>query len=462
MKLDARRWGTFPGLAASFMIAGAGCESRDAHSDSVPPLAATYFVTIEANTVAGLGACPQAGAVGLVTTTTDGGTSYTLYRCGGAGGAWTAIQCNTVESGSVAYVPDAPNQLFACADQTWNMVPLPVGPQGPPGPQGEAGPTGPKGNSITVTQEPAGTNCATGGLKLEIVDANGNPVGSPQYVCNGGQCTPGQPGFCDLQVAYSSCQSNGRWITVDCASQDQTCIAGACQGNCAQGDMEYCNGQVAYSNCSLSGWRTSTDCARQNQTCDLGGCIGSCAQGEAGFCNGQVANTGCNPNGEWNTVDCAAQGQTCISAVCGGECTAGATRYCDSGVYACTGVQTCQANGYWESQCHATNCQPFPLGPPPDSDSFGCGNDIPPFCFGDSCNYTYTFTCPAGTVPTGQCDTNCGNGCCVNATSGKGCDWGITATSASGPNGSCTLHMGVDACNGLGMWLTPWCVGIPN
>ena len=86
----------------------------------------------------------------------------------------------------------------------------PVGPQGPAGndgadgqdgdegPMGPVGPQGPAGNDgetalIETSTEPAGTNCANGGVKIEAgVDDNGNgqldsnEVDSTQYICDGG------------------------------------------------------------------------------------------------------------------------------------------------------------------------------------------------------------------------------------------------------------------------------------
>lgn len=74
-----------------------------------------------------------------------------------------------------------------------------VGPQGNAGPQGTVGPQGIQGipgsnTLIKTTTEPAGANCATGGVKHEYgIDANGNGVldageinaALTKYVCNG-------------------------------------------------------------------------------------------------------------------------------------------------------------------------------------------------------------------------------------------------------------------------------------
>jgi hypothetical protein len=140
------------------------------------PVSTAYVVNVQATSVAGLGNCPDLGAVGLVTSTSsDGGISYSPYYChaisdGGLG--WKAVDCDVGNSGSVAYVPGSPGSLFVCADKVWKPVPIPPGPpglqgdagppgqQGPQGPQGDAGPPGPMG--ATGAQGPQGDAGATG------------------------------------------------------------------------------------------------------------------------------------------------------------------------------------------------------------------------------------------------------------------------------------------------------------
>ena len=62
-------------------------------------------------------------------------------------------------------------------------------------------PTGPAQPSFTTTDEPAGANCPTGGLKLDIgLDTNHNQtldadeITATEYLCNGPAGTPGDPG----------------------------------------------------------------------------------------------------------------------------------------------------------------------------------------------------------------------------------------------------------------------------
>jgi hypothetical protein len=79
------------------------------------------------------------------------------------------------------------------------------GPQGPQGPQGAVGSTGPSGlaSVAKTTVEPAGANCATGGVKVEFgADVNSNGTldtgevnaSLTRYICNGAQGPQGVQG----------------------------------------------------------------------------------------------------------------------------------------------------------------------------------------------------------------------------------------------------------------------------
>ena len=87
-----------------------------------------------------------------------------------------------------------------------------AGPQGPIGLTGPQGPAGANGNNgadgknalVNTTLEPAGTNCATGGTKIEvgidlnsngILDANEINTSQTKYVCNGAQGPQGIQGL---------------------------------------------------------------------------------------------------------------------------------------------------------------------------------------------------------------------------------------------------------------------------
>lgn len=52
------------------------------------------------------------------------------------------------------------------------------GPQGEPGSKGEPGPKGDRGDSVTVTIQPQGFECPSGGVRVEV-------AGDSQFVCNG-------------------------------------------------------------------------------------------------------------------------------------------------------------------------------------------------------------------------------------------------------------------------------------
>jgi len=68
-----------------------------------------------------------------------------------------------------------------------NGVAGPIGPVGPVGPIGPAGPKGDNGLTPTLTVEPAGLNCAFGGVKVTL----GSFV---QFLCNGAPGQQGEPG----------------------------------------------------------------------------------------------------------------------------------------------------------------------------------------------------------------------------------------------------------------------------
>jgi hypothetical protein len=68
----------------------------------------------------------------------------------------------------------------------WNAQGV-KGEKGKPGAPGRDGREGRDGAGVTVTPEPAGANCAAGGVKLTA--ANG-----VAYVCNAGQTVPPDPG----------------------------------------------------------------------------------------------------------------------------------------------------------------------------------------------------------------------------------------------------------------------------
>jgi hypothetical protein len=214
--------------------------------------------------VAGLGACPDAGAVGLVTSSVDGGVTYALYSCSTNGTpkklTWAPINCDTSNAGAVAYVPGT-QSLFVCADQAWGAVPIPPGPQGQQGPQGIQGDAGPMGapgtagDQLRITPEPPGANCASGGQRIDIGQpiSTGFAVKMTQYVCNGtnpsgggcavgtAQCVGNQPQVCSV---------NAVWVDLGAPCQF-ACIGGSCT-DCLPG-VTTCGGPKTVQACDAQG-----------------------------------------------------------------------------------------------------------------------------------------------------------------------------------------------------------------
>jgi hypothetical protein len=368
----------------------------------------SYTVTVQATSVAGLGACPAAGAVGLVTSATDAGVAYSLYRCGGDGGSWSPITCNVGQAGSVAYIPGTPSTLFVCVNLAWMPVAIPAGPAGPQGdagpqgvsgpqgpqgdagaqgatgPQGPAGPTGPQGdtgatgpegdagatgaqglagsqgpqglqgpqgdagpqgNSVMVSPEPPGTNCANGGEKIQVVDANGNPIANPVYVCNGAS---GSSAICGDGIVEGSeqCDTGG----VDTATCNRNCTLAICGDgyvNVAAGEQceppgtagcsSTCRTSsspcVAVDQCHVAGTPDLTtglcsnppvtdgtacddgNACTQNDSCQSGVCIGTSApQAPYAECGGTCLDITTDTN------NCGGCGRICPA---GGTCTSG-------------------------------------------------------------------------------------------------------------------------------------------
>ena len=104
--------------------------------------------------------------------------------------ATSADVVSVLYSGSANLVPSFGTPL----EEALTFTGFPVGPAGPPGPAGAAGPagasgaTGAAGQSVVGASEPAGSNCAAGGVKL--VAASGTT-----FVCNGLNGAPGMTGL---------------------------------------------------------------------------------------------------------------------------------------------------------------------------------------------------------------------------------------------------------------------------
>src|SRR5690349_17382001 len=94
-----RRW---MDLALAALVGVPACSSRDEGSNPAEhgQTSGVYTIAITASSVPGLGPCPDLGAVGLVTTAEDGGTSYALYSCSKHGNRlqWDPIACTSVNA----------------------------------------------------------------------------------------------------------------------------------------------------------------------------------------------------------------------------------------------------------------------------------------------------------------------------------------------------------------------------
>jgi len=111
------------------------------------------------------------------------------------------------------------------------------GPEGPAGQDGQDGAAGSAGASalVSVTAEAAGTNCATGGFKIEVgIDANSNStldaseISSTSYICAGASALIATT----AEAAGSNCENGGFKVesglddngdgTLDAAEVDET------------------------------------------------------------------------------------------------------------------------------------------------------------------------------------------------------------------------------------------------
>ena len=151
----------------------------------------------------------------------------------------------------ISQLLSVPYALYA--ENSGNSIPGPQGPQGPVGPQGPSGntgATGPQGiagingtngkNTLAkTTTEAAGTNCATGGFKIEYgLDTNNNGVLDAgeinaiftKYVCNGAMGPQGIVGATGPQgVSINNSFIQGDSLYID-LSNGQTLNTGKVRG----------------------------------------------------------------------------------------------------------------------------------------------------------------------------------------------------------------------------------------
>jgi hypothetical protein len=185
----------------------------------------------------------MAAAGVLVAAATVSGVAYATI--GGAGSVYTACMLKGV--GTIRLIDKslpAANLMSHCTDKeteiSWNQTGQPglSGPQGAkgdpgaPGTNGTNGTDGKNGVSVTSSSEPAGANCAAGGVQLTA--ANG-----VNFVCNGAKGERGDPGPAgavgpkgdkgdpgNLALAGRECAS-GTFVAGFDSSGDPVCAAGS-------------------------------------------------------------------------------------------------------------------------------------------------------------------------------------------------------------------------------------------
>ena len=361
-----RSWSLLTSLG--FIGAGAlGCgSSPPAVSPAAPPaINGVYTLQIEANNASSLPTCNSrtVGETAIVTSTS------TLETC--VAGVWVSVPC--LVGGAVAF-NSATNSLWACTQSSngsspqWSQITLPqgpagatgatgatgangangatgavgpageqgpagaqgaqgapgadgaqgadgaTGPQGPAGATGATGANGTPGSLITSTPEAAGSNCADGGLRIDIdTDADGDGSLEPSevqqttYVCNGSSGATSGTGPCAVGAAQCNgmqpqfCTADGKWEALGdaCAS---ACITGACTA-CTPGATQCADGNTVQE-CGADGqWGVTVACAADCDP-DQGQCVAPVAIA-AGVGEFACALTGVG------TVDCwgALEGQ---------------------------------------------------------------------------------------------------------------------------------------------------------
>lgn len=176
-------------FALSFIAAATlslGCVQPAEQDDAPTPQ--SYAVSLQVASPAGL---PRCGG-SLAGTTAFVAAPAGLWSCQGS--AWIPVPCTPLLAGAVAYA-SATQTLWACTAGQWAQVSLPAGPQGEPGTNGVDGSNG-LTSLIVQSPEPPGTNCVSGGTKLQSgTDTNDDgglsegEITAVSYVCNGAEAS---------------------------------------------------------------------------------------------------------------------------------------------------------------------------------------------------------------------------------------------------------------------------------
>jgi hypothetical protein len=286
------------------------------------------------------------------------------------------------------------------------------------------GTSGGKASLLSVTVEPAGTNCPTGGIKVQSgVDTNGDgtlgsgEVTSTDYVCNGN-------GTCKADGL--ACSAASECCTGACTSS--VCGGGTCKadGTSCTAAAQCCTGSCTNSVCGGGTCKASgTSCTAAAQCC-------------SGSCNNSVCGATCLADGTACASSFECCGNDCVNGVCGGTCNA-VGYYCNSDLDCCSnacgagicsgalpdgGAPTCRMDGRvcsTDSQCCDLNCVNSICGGTAFTDGGNC------YAAGDTCSYD--MDCCSGFCVSGAC------GACV--ASGHACDFDSDCCNNTCIAGSC-------------------------
>ncbi len=241
----------------------------------------------------------DAGGTGASGATGDSGATGAT---GGTGPAGQSVTVTTEPNGAncadggvkVQVGGDAPTYVCNGASGAAGAT----GATGENGNAGAAGATGPAGDSVTVTTEPSGANCADGGVKIQVGD------GTPTYVCNGATGATGATGAPGDTGATGTTGSAGQGVTVTPEPNGTNCVDGGVKVQVGDSTPSYvCNGSTgAMGATGDAGATGATGAAGQNVTVTPESIGANCAYGgvkvQVGdatptfVCNGATGATG--------------------------------------------------------------------------------------------------------------------------------------------------------------------------
>jgi quinol monooxygenase YgiN len=120
------------------------------------------------------------------------------------------------------------------------------------------------GESATVTAEPAGANCANGGVKVQV------GAGTPTYVCNGAKGADGATGqgaIITAEPAGANCASGGVKVQVGTATPNYVCN-GAKGSDGTVGQSASVTPEPAGANCANGGLKVQVGTAAAAYACN--------------------------------------------------------------------------------------------------------------------------------------------------------------------------------------------------